>query len=53
MDTEVFEVAPGQWGYRVGGVYQEWTPGADGFVPMTKEQAEQFAAEVAARMTEG
>lgn len=47
---EVFEIEEGRYGYRVGGVYQEWTPGTDGYVPMTKEQAEQFAAEVAARI---
>lgn len=47
---EVFEVAPGQWAYRVGGVYQEWSPDFEGFVAMTQDEATRCAAIVAARM---
>lgn len=47
---EVFEVAPGQWAYRVGGVYQEWHPGLAGFVPMTEAEATALAADVAQRL---
>lgn len=50
MDVEVFEVEPGRWGYRVGGVYQEWYPDYDGFVPMSRDEATRCAAIVAARL---
>lgn len=50
MAAEIFEVAPGQWAYRVGGVYQEWHPEKDGFVPMTQAEAEFCAMAVAERL---
>lgn len=50
MDTEFFEVAPGQWAYRVGSVYQEFDPDLPGEVPMSRETAEFYAAVVAARL---
>lgn len=50
MEIEIFEVEPGRFGYRVGGVYQEWHPDFDGFVAMSRETAEQQAGIVAARM---
>lgn len=50
MDIDVFEVEPGRWGYRVGGVYQEWHPEQDGFVPMDEAEARRCAEIVAARM---
>lgn len=48
METAVFEVSPGQWAYRVGGVYQEWHPEKEGFVPMTRDEA--LAQAVAERL---
>ena len=52
MEVEIFEITPGQFAYRVDGVYQEWAPGAEGNVPMSKEEAERNAAEVASRIGE-
>lgn len=49
MDIEIFPVGNG-FGYRVESVVQEYHPGYDGFHEMTREEAEQCAAEVAARM---
>lgn len=51
MEIEVFEVALGQWAYRVGGVYQEWNPDCSGFVPMSQAEATACAAGVAARLS--
>jgi len=53
MDIEVFEVAPGQWAYRVGGVFQEWKPDCDGYVPMTESEARECAEIVSARISGG
>lgn len=50
MDVEVFELNPGQWAYRVGGVYQEWHPDKAGFAPMTEDEATACALAVQARM---
>lgn len=50
MAAEVFEVAPGQWAYRVGGVYQDWHPDHPGFVAMTEDEAVRLAAETAERI---
>lgn len=50
MDIAVFEIEPGRWGYRVGGVYQEWHPERDGYVAMSEAEARQLAEVVAARM---
>lgn len=52
MEIEVFEVEPGRWGYRVGGVYQEWHPDFGGYVPMRREEAEAQAAIVAERLSQ-
>jgi len=49
-EIEIFEIEPGRYGYRVGGVEQEWMPDVEGFVPMTLEQAEACAAVVAVRI---
>lgn len=49
MDVEIFEVEGG-FGYRVDSVVQYFHPEKPGFEPMTKDEAEQFASEVAARM---
>lgn len=49
MDIEIFEINGG-FGYRVGGVYQEFNPYEADNVPMTEEQARQFAEEVALRI---
>ncbi len=40
---KVFEVTPGRWAYSSEGLYQEYNPDLEGFVPMTKEQAEYFS----------
>ena len=53
MNIEVFELTPGQWAYRVEGVFQEWHPDFEGFVNMTKEQAETCAYAVAQIMQAG
>lgn len=52
MEIELTEVAPGQWAYRVGGVYQEWHPDCDGFVPMSHDEAAACAAIVAERLAQ-
>lgn len=49
-DIEIFEVDGGGFGYRVQLVVQYWHPDKEGFVPMTREEAEECAAVVAARM---
>lgn len=49
---EVFEVAPDQWAYRVGHVYQEWHPGLCGFVPMSEAEATELANGTAQRLAE-
>lgn len=53
MDIEVFEVRPGQWAYRVGGVYQEWHPDYAGFVPMSESEATACANVVLQRILAG
>lgn len=50
MEINVFEIELGRWAYRVGGVFQEWHPDKDGYVPMTWAEATQQAQIVAARM---
>ena len=50
MGAEVFEVTPGQWAYRVGGLYQEWHPDKDGFVAMSQAEAQALADLAAARV---
>ena len=42
MEIEIFEHENG-FGYRAGSVYQEYDPECDGFVPMTRERAEEMA----------
>lgn len=46
---EIFETKDG-YGYRVDRIYQEYDPDEPGFVPMTRERAEQAAAAVLARI---
>lgn len=46
---EIFEHKDG-FGYRVGGVYQEYDPECDGFTPMTRERAEEMALVINARL---
>lgn len=48
---EIFEVIGGGYGYKVGGVYQEFHPSKEGFVPMTFEEANFFANEVLNRIS--
>lgn len=50
MDIELIEESWG-WAYRVGGVFQEYDPDCEGFVPMTKERAEEMAIVIKARLT--
>ena len=47
---EIFELKPGQWAYRVAGVYQEWHPEREGFVAMSEAEATACAQIVAARL---
>ena len=47
MDIELIEISPGQWAYRVGGVYQEADPDLSGNVPMDRARAEACASVVA------
>lgn len=49
MDVEIFEHKDG-FGYRVGGVYQEYDPEYEGFVSMTRDRAEEMANLVKARL---
>lgn len=49
MEIEIFEINGG-YGYRVGGVYQEFDPELDGFVLMDRERAEYLAAGVLERL---
>jgi hypothetical protein len=51
MEIEIFETADG-FGYRVGGVYQEFDPDLDGFVPMTRARAEECAEIIRQRLIE-
>ena len=50
MMIEVFQISENSWGYRVGGIYQEFHPEKDGFVPMTEEEARNLALVVQARI---
>jgi len=50
MEIEIIELPHG-FGYRVGGVYQEFDPEQEGFTPMTRERAEEMAAIIAERLT--
>lgn len=49
MEIEIFEHENG-FGYRVGNVYQEYDPEYEGFIPMTRERAEESAREVEKRL---
>ena len=48
---EIFEHDKG-FGYKVGGVYQEFDPDCEGFLPMTRERAEECALVIKARLEE-
>lgn len=50
MEIELYKVGEG-FGFRVGGVVQDYAPDCEGFVPMTREQAEAYANEVLQRLT--
>ena len=50
MEKEIFEVAGGGFGYRVGNVMQEYDPEKEGFVLMDRERAEKMAAELEDRL---
>lgn len=46
MDIEIFEVKDDNgtgFGYRVGGVFQEYDPEQEGFHLMTRERAQEMA----------
>ena len=49
MEIEIFEVENG-WGYSVGGVYQPYHPNKEGFVVMSKEEANTLASECRERL---
>lgn len=51
MEIEILELPHG-FGYRVGGVYQEFDPDCEWFVPMTREHAEECALVIKARLEE-
>jgi hypothetical protein len=53
MAIELIEVSPGQWAYRVGGVYQEFDPDEAGYVPMTEARARACAEAVRDRLVAG
>jgi hypothetical protein len=42
MKIEIFKTENG-YGYKVGGIYQEYDPDLDGFVEMTEERALECA----------
>lgn len=46
---EILEL-PWGYGYRVDCVYQEYDPECEGFIPMTKQRAEEMASIVSARI---
>lgn len=48
----MIEILEFEWGfgYRVDGVYQEYDPECEGFVPMTRERAEEAAMVIKARL---
>lgn len=50
MDFFLFVTEEGFYGYKVGGVYQEFHPGYDGFVLMNGEEAEFWAKEIYCRL---
>lgn len=50
MEKNVYEIEPGRWAYDLPGIHQEWTPGVEGFVPMTEAEAHAYADEVMARL---
>lgn len=39
MEHEIYQINEAQWGFKIGGVVQEWTPDVDGYVPMSLEDA--------------
>lgn len=47
---EVFEESPGHFAVRGAGQYQPHDPDLPGFVPMTRERAEQVAEAMRASM---
>ena len=49
---EVFELPHG-WAYRVEGVYQEYDPDLEGFVPMSEARANECAEAVRERLLNG
>ena len=50
MEIILTEEQPGQWSFTVGASYQAFDPDLPGFVPMSKERAEQCANELVARI---
>lgn len=49
MEIELYEVENG-YGFRVGGVVQDYDPDQPGFVVMTKARAQEAAEAVAERL---
>jgi len=49
MEIEILELPHG-FGYHVGGCYQEFYPDCEGFVPMTRERAEECALVIKERL---
>ena len=49
MEIEIFEHENG-FGYRVGNIYQEYDPEYEGFVPMSRERAQEMAEVMKARL---
>lgn len=43
MEIEIFQLEHGGFGYRVGGIYQEYDPDISGFIPMTEDRAIECA----------
>ncbi len=46
---EIFQHKDG-YGYKLNGIYQEYDPDLEGFVPMTEERALECAQAVLARI---
>ena len=49
LSIHIFEIN-NAWAYQVGGVYQEFHPDKEGFVPMTYEEACAKAFEIYQRI---
>lgn len=50
MEIELYQCEDGRWAYRVGNCVQEWHPDREGWVAMTKEEAQTCAEALCERL---